>query len=165
MSFMPPGPVGTLPRDQIAGLDGRTVLEALMEGRLPRAPMGRTLNFTLTEVGAGRIVFTGAPTEDHLNPLGTVHGGWIAALLDSAMGCAVHSLLKPGQIYTTTSLTINFVRALMPDSGLVRAEGIAVHAGGRLGSTEGRLTDAKGRLIAHGTETCMIMDAPAGHPA
>lgn len=165
MSFMPPDPVGTLPRDQITGLAGKAVLEGLLAGTLPRPTMGRTMNFALTEVGDGRIVFTGDPTEDHLNPLGTVHGGWIAALLDSAMGCAVHSLLKPGQIYTTTSLTINFVRALMPDSGLVRAEGIAIHAGGRLGSAECKLTDSKDRLIAHGTETCMIMDAPAPRPA
>lgn len=161
MSLMTPGPIGILPRDQIAGLGGKAVLEALMNGTLPRAPMGKTLNFALTEVGEGRVVFTGDPTADHLNPLGTVHGGWIAALLDSAMGCAVHTMLKPGQIYTTTSLTINFTRALMPDSGLVRAEGTAIHTGGRLGSAEGRLIDAKGRLIAHGTETCMIMDAPA----
>lgn len=160
-----PGSVGVLPRDEIAGLSGREALERLMAGTLPRAPMGRTLNFSLTEVEEGRIVFVGVPTGDHLNPLGTVHGGWISTLLDSAMGCAVHSMLKPGQIYTTTSMTINFVRALMPDSGQVRAEGVAIHAGGRLGSAEGRLIDSKGRLIAHGTETCMIMDAPSPRAA
>lgn len=154
-----PGPVGILPREAVLGLSGRQALEELLAGTLPRAPMGRTLNFTLAEVGEGRIVFVGEPTADHLNPLGTVHGGWIGSLLDSAMGCAVHSLLKPGQIYTTTSMTINFLRALMPDSGVVRAEGTAVHAGSRLGAAEGRLIDSRGRLIAHGSETCMIMDA------
>ena len=151
--------VGTLPFSRIRGLSGQAMLEALVAGELPRPPITGTLDFILSEVGEGRVVFTGEPLEAHLNPLGTIHGGWISTLLDSAMGCAVHSMLKPGQIYTTTSMTVNFVRALMPGSGPVRCEGVSVHAGGRVGTAEGRLFDSKGRLVAHGSETCLIMDA------
>lgn len=159
MSTSSPASVGTLPFPRLAGLTGHAVLEALAAGELPRPPITLTLNFTLSEVSEGRVVFTGEPLEAHLNPLGTIHGGWIGTLLDSAMGCAVHSMLKPGQIYTTTSMTVNFVRALMPGSGPVRCEGVVVHAGGRVGTAEGRLFDSKGRLIAYGSETCLIMDA------
>ena len=159
MSNLSPAAVGTLPFPRLLGLSGRAVLEALAAGALPRPPISPTLNFTLSEVGEGRVVFTGEPLEAHLNPLGTIHGGWIGTLLDSAMGCAVHTMLKPGQIYTTTSMTVNFVRTLMPGSGPVRCEGVIAHIGGRVGTAEGKLFDSKGRLIAHGSETCLIMDA------
>jgi uncharacterized protein (TIGR00369 family) len=91
--------------------------------------------------------------------LGTVHGGWISMVLDSAMGCAVHSLLKPGQAYTTVEMKVNFVRPLVESSGKVRCEGEIVHLGGRLATSQGRLTDMSGKLIAHGSETCMILGA------
>jgi uncharacterized protein (TIGR00369 family) len=147
-----------LPRAEITGLSGCETLMKVMRGELPRPPFAGTTKVLLSEVEEGRVVFTGMPDFAFLNPMGTVHGGWIATILDSAMGCAVHSTLKPGQLYTTTSMTINYVRPLMADSGEVRCEGKAVHSGGRLASSEGRLVDAKGRLIAHGSETCMILD-------
>lgn len=157
MPFIPPGSVGTLPLADIAGMTGRETLEAVRSGLLPMPPIGRTLSFWLSEVGEGRVVFSGEPQQVHLNPLGTVHGGWIGTLLDSAMACAVHTCLKVGETYTSTSMTVNFVRALLPDSGLVHCEGKVIHRGNRLATAEGRLLDAKGRLIAHGSETCLIM--------
>ncbi len=147
-----------LPRGEIAGLSGRETLEKVMSGELPRPPFAGTTRVVLSEVEEGRIVFTGMPDFAFLNPMGTVHGGWIATILDSAMGCAVHSTLKPGQLYTTTSMTVNYVRPLMADSGEVRCEAKVVHSGGRLATSEGRLVDQKGRLIAHGSETCMILE-------
>ncbi len=104
-------------------------------------------------------MFVGRPTAAFLNPLGTVHGGWIATLLDAAMGCAVHSTLRPGQLYTTTSMTVNYVRALPGDGEAVRCGASAVHVGGRLATSEGKLWDARGRLVAHGSESCLVFDA------
>ena len=151
--------IGPLPPDQIIGISGREILDRLLGGALPIPPFGQTMKISLVEVDEGRVVFCGEPVEAFTNPLGTVHGGWISTILDSAMGCAVHSTLKPGQIYTTTSMTIQFVRALPPSRKPVRCEGWAVHSGTRLSTAEGKLFDAKGRLIAHGSETCLIMDA------
>lgn len=144
----------------LAGLSGRALLEAMLQGALPAPPFAAIMRMRAVEVGEGRIVFEGDPTADFLNPLGTIHGGWTAAILDSAMACAVHSMLSPGQIYTTTAMTVNYVRALAADSGTVRCEGMAIHVGGRLATAEGRLLDARGRLIAHGSETCMLLEAP-----
>ena len=153
---MPPKP---LPREKLTGLSGKQTLEMIMNGDLPAPPFAATMLIDLAEVDEGRVVFTGQCDFSFLNPMGTVHGGWIAAILDSAMGCAVHSTLHPGQIYTTTSMTINYVRPLLEDSGLVRCEATAVYAGARMATSEGRLVDSKGRLIAHGSESCMIMEA------
>lgn len=153
---MSPAP---LPRDGLAGLSGLQILEAMLDGRLPLPPFGVTTDIRPEEVSEGRIVFSGVADQSFLNPLGTVHGGWVATILDSAMACAVHSLLKPGQIYTTTSFTLNFVRPLLPQAERVRCEGVAVHVGSRFATSEGRLFDAKGKLIAHGSETCLIMSA------
>lgn len=148
-----------LPRERLAGLTGRETLERVLAGELPAPPFAPTTLIDLAEVAEGRVVFTGRPDFSFLNPMGTVHGGWIATILDSAMGCAVHSTLKQGQLYTTTAMTINYVRALMAESGEVRCEAVAIHSGTRMATSEGRLLDAKGRLIAHGSETCMILDA------
>jgi uncharacterized protein (TIGR00369 family) len=115
----------------------------------------------IAEVAEGRVVFTGQPDFSFLNPMGTVHGGWIATILDSAMACAVHSTLRPGQIYTTGAMTINFVRPLLEESGTVRCEATAVYTGKRMATSEGRLLDSKGRVIAHGSESCIIIDNPA----
>ena len=129
--------------------------------KLPAPFFSQATKIWLTEASAGRVTFKGLASEDYLNPLGTVHGGWISAILDSAMACAVHSLIKSGQTYTTTSMTIYFVRPLMADAGELTCEGVAVHAGRSLATSEGKLLDARGRLIAHGSESCMIMDARA----
>ncbi|WAP68943.1 PaaI family thioesterase [Jiella pelagia] len=132
----------------------------MLDGRLPLPPFGAKMDITPTTVAEGRMVFTGRPNAAFLNPMGTVHGGWIAAILDSAMGCAVHSTLKAGQSYTTTSLTVNYVRALLPGDVEVRCEASALHTGRRTATSEGRLVDTSGRLIAHGVETCLIIDSP-----
>lgn len=157
-SPLPPTP---LRREQIAELTGKEILEGLLSGALPAPPFGPTTNMVPVELEEGRIVFIGRAGAAFLNPLGTIHGGWIATILDSAMGCAVHSTLKAGQIYTTTSMTVNYVRPLTEKSGVVRCEAVAVHIGGRLATSEGKLIDERGRLIAHGSETCMIM-TPGG---
>jgi uncharacterized protein (TIGR00369 family) len=148
----------TAPSSGAKGLSGFELLQRMVKGDLPPPPFAGTTNIRLTEVEDGRVVFTGTPTGAFLNPLGTVHGGWIATIIESALGCAVHSKLQPGQTYTTTAMTVNYVRALLPDSGEVRCEGVAVHSGRRTATSEARLVDAKGRPIAHGSETCLIMD-------
>ncbi len=102
------------------------------------------------------------PSERFRNPLGTVHGGWMATLLDSALGCAVHSTLKAGQGFTTVDLAVSFVRAVHESSGKLRCEAKVIHAGGRIATSEGRLVDAEGKLYAHGTTTCLVMAAPTG---
>lgn len=151
---------GVTPREIAAGLSGLELLRGAMNGTLPSPPIAGTCDFTLAEVEKGRVVFVGVPSMKFYNPLGTVHGGWIATLLDSALGAAVHTMLEPGQTYTTTSMTINFVRPVFEATGTLRCEGVAVHAGSRLATSEARLTDSAGKLIAHGVETCMVMAMP-----
>ncbi|WP_088344043.1 MULTISPECIES: PaaI family thioesterase [Rhodomicrobium] len=152
---------GITPREIAAGMSGLDMLQAMIDRALPAPPIAQSCDFIMVSVERGRAVFEGAPSEKFYNPLGTVHGGWISTLLDSALGCAVHSLLEPGQIFTTTSMTINFVRPVLAATGRLRCEGVAVHTGSRLASSEARLTDAAGKLVAHGIETCMILPAPA----
>lgn len=144
---------------EIAALSGLELLRAGLGG-LRQPPISQHNDFWLAEVEKGRVVFEGIPSKKFYNPLGTVHGGWISTLLDSALGCAVHSMLEPGQTYTTTTMTINFVRAVFETTGKVRCEGFAVHTGSRLATSEARLVDGAGKLIAHGVETCMIMPMP-----
>jgi uncharacterized protein (TIGR00369 family) len=124
---------------------------------IPHAPVAELLGFTLTELGEGQASFELDPGERHYNPLGTVHGGIAATLLDSAMGVAVHTTLDEGQRYTTLELKVNFVRAITEETGRVVATGSVIHRGGRVATAEARLTDADGRLLAHGTSTCLIM--------
>ncbi len=147
-----------LPREQLTGISGRETLERVLSGEFPAPPFAPTMLIDLVEVGEGRVAFRGQPDFSFLNPMGTVHGGWIATILDSAMGCAVHSTLKPGQLYTTTAMTINYVRPLMADSGEVRCEATTVYSGARMATSEGRLIDGKGRVIAHGSESCLIFE-------
>lgn len=151
---------GVTPREIAAGMSGLDLLRAAMNGTLPSPPIAGTCHFTLAAVEKGRVVFEGVPSMKFYNPLGTVHGGWIATLLDSALGCAVHTMLAPGQTYTTTSMTINFVRPVFEATGRLRCEGVAIHTGSRLATSEARLTDSAGKLIAHGVETCMVMPMP-----
>ena len=150
--------VGAATREQVAGMSGLEMLSAILDGRLPAAPITRTLDFVLVEVEPGRVAFQGRPSAAHYNPLGTVHGGWFATLLDSAVGCAVHSLLPPGKVYTTAELKVNIVRPLTDRTALVRAEGNIIHFGGRMGTAEGRLTGPDGKLYAHASTTCFIFD-------
>ena len=139
------------------GLSGIDYLKKLIARELPPPPMAKLLNFDLAEISEGRAVFVCEPAEYHYNPIGLVHGGLAATLLDSAMGCAIHSTLPAGAAYTTLEIKVNFIRALSADSGVVRCEGEVIHSGGRTATAQGRVVDARGRLCAHGTTTCLVM--------
>lgn len=135
---------------------GAEFLRMIKDGELPLAPIFETLDFHLAEVEVGRVVFAGRPQRRHYNPIGTVHGGWAATLLDSCMACAVHSTLPAGQGYTTLEIKVHYTRAVRDDMGLLRAEGRIIHSGRQIGTSEGRLVDDKGRVYAHGTTTCLV---------
>lgn len=139
---------------QMSGLE---YMRAMLAGEIPRPPIAWSLGFELGEVDEGRAVFTLQPAEYHYNPIGMVHGGVAATLMDSAMGCAVHSLLPAGVGYTTLELKLNYLRPMTRDTGPVRAEGRVLHAGSRTALAEARLVDAAGKLLAHATSTCMIL--------
>ena len=147
--------------DQVAGKTGLEMLQAILAGELPPPPIAGTLDFVLLHAETGRAVFQGRPQFRHYNPLGVVHGGWITTLLDSAMGCAVHSTLPVGKGYTTLELKVNFVRSVTEDVPLVRAEGKLVHGGRQVAVAEGRLVAPDGKLLAHATTTCLIFDRPS----
>ncbi|MGE5512248.1 MAG: PaaI family thioesterase [Bacteroidota bacterium] len=155
---------GVVPREIAAQVSGLEFLQGILGRRYPAPPITQVADFWLSEVESGRVVFEGVPSFRFYNPLGTVHGGWISTLLDSAMGCAAHTMLSAGQGYTTVDLTVSFVRPVLESSGKLRCEGKVIHAGGRIATAEGRLWDAKGTLVAHGSETCLIL-AAAGKPA
>lgn len=144
---------------RVAAAPGLAFFEGMLAGQIPHAPISDTLGFVLVEIAAGRAVFQGKPLFAHYNPVGSVHGGWIATLLDSALACAVHSLLPSGKIYTTIELKVNFVRPLTERVPLVRAIGTSIHHGARIGTAEGRLVGPDGTLYAHASTTCLIMDA------
>ncbi|MEP7300824.1 MAG: PaaI family thioesterase [Caldimonas sp.] len=151
---------GVATREQLAGRSGLEIFRAMIAGELPAAPISRTLDFLLVEAEHGRVVFHGRPGLAHYNPMGSVRGGWFSTLLDSALGCAVFSVLPAGKGYTTAELKVNIVRPLTDQIPLVRAEATIVHAGGRMATSEGRLTGPDGKLYAHGSTTCFIFDAP-----
>lgn len=148
---------GVLAPDQLAGLSGREQLEAMIAGRLPAPPIGRTMGFLLVEVGDGIAVFEGTPGPHLLNPLGSVHGGWALTLIDSATGCALHTLLPAGTGYTTVETKANMTRAIRPDDGNVRCEGRVLSHGRQIATAEARLLSADGKLLAHGTSTLIIL--------
>lgn len=147
---------GVVPRDAAQAMSGLDLLRGWLEGRVSEPSIGTALDFRLVEVERGRVMFAGTPDARFLNPLGTVHGGYAATLLDSCMGCAVHSMLAPGQGYTTLEIKVNYVRAMSPQTGAVFAEGRVLHAGRQAATAEGFLRDANGKLIAHGTTTCIV---------
>ena len=150
---------GVVPVETLLQYDGLTFLRGLMAGQFPAPPITRTLGFTLTEVDAGRAVFTGEPQFRHYNPIGSVHGGFAMTLLDSALGCAVHSMLSKGETYTTLEIKVNLVRPLTKDTGLIAAEGRILHRGRTVGTAEGDIKDRSGKIYAHATTTCMIFPA------
>ena len=139
-----------------AGMSGIEALRLIAAGELPPPPIGKTLGFGPIEVEEGRATFTIEPAEFHYNPIGVVHGGLALALLDSAMGCAVHSTLAAGVAYTTLEVKANFVRPLTSSTGLIRCTGTVVHGGRTVATAEGRIVDADGKLYAHGTSTLLI---------
>jgi uncharacterized protein (TIGR00369 family) len=154
------GAVGAIPPARVAGKTGLETFRMMLAGELPRPPITETLDFMLVEIGFGHAVFQGRPLVRHYNPMGSVHGGWFATLLDSAVGCAVHSALPAGKAYTTAELKINIVRPLTDKVSLVRATGDVIHLGGRMATAEGRLTGPDGKLYAHASTTCFIFDTP-----
>jgi uncharacterized protein (TIGR00369 family) len=143
-----------------AGKSGLELLKAVFDGELPPPPIAETMGFSGVQVEEGKAVFEGDAHEYLYNPIGVVHGGFAMALLDSAMGCAVHSTLAPGDRYTTLEVKTNFVRPITLDTGRVRCEGVVIHRGSTIATAEGKMTAvATGKLLAHGTTTCLIVPA------
>jgi len=155
--------MGVARPEQVAGLSGLEALQAMLRGELPYPPMAKTLDFMLLEASPGVAVFQGRPGPAHLNPMGTLHGGWYATLLDSAMGCAVHSMMPVGRAYTTAQMGVTLVRGIGPKVSRVRAEGAVIHCGRQLASAEARIVGPDGTVYAHATTTCLVfeMRAPA----
>lgn len=154
-----PGP-GIVRPEHMMGKSGLQQMQSVLAAEAPYAPIAATLDFLLLEAEEGRALFQGTPRQEHFNPMGTVHGGWFATLLDSALGCAVHTKLPAGRAYTTVELGINLLKALTPKVQRVRAEGKVVHFGRQLATAEARLYGPDGTLYAHGTTTCMVFDLP-----
>jgi uncharacterized protein (TIGR00369 family) len=159
-----PGPIatktyGTVCADRQKEMDGLAFVQALASGALPLNTIAQTLGYDVTEAEIGRVVVTAVPNGSHLNPAGTVHGGFTATLLDSCMGLAVQSTLARGTGQTTLEFKISLVRPITPATGLIRAEGIVLNRGRRVGTAEGKVTDVSGRLLAHGTTTCLIFES------
>ena len=146
------------PADVLRAMSGLEFLTAIRDGRLPPPPISVLLSFRLAEVEAGRAVFEGTPKAEHYNPIGSVHGGYAATLLDSCMSCAVQSTLPRGSGYTTLEFKVSLVRAITAGTGIVRAEGRVLTSGRRIGTSEGRIVDADGKLLAHGTATCLVLE-------
>ncbi|MGF1476156.1 MAG: PaaI family thioesterase [Geminicoccaceae bacterium] len=150
---------GTLLAHDIEDISGCETLRRMAAGELPVPPICRVLEFMITAVEPGSVTFEGAPSIAFANPLGTTHGGWAATLLDSCMGCAVHSRLEVGQSYTTLEIKVNYTRAMGAETGPVRAVGKVLHMGRRIATAEGKLLDRADRLLAHGSTTCVVFAA------
>jgi uncharacterized protein (TIGR00369 family) len=150
---------GVVTPDTLKSYDGLGFLKAIIDGTVPNPPISELVGFHLTEVENGRAVFESAPDFRHYNPIGTVHAGFTATLLDSALGCAIFSTLAKGDTWTTLELKLNLVRPLTKDTGPVRAEGRILHRGRTVATSEGDLKDSAGKLYAHATTTCMIFPA------
>lgn len=155
----PHGHAGIATPEMVAGKTGLEVMQAMLAGELPFPHITTTLDFALVEVAHGKAVFQGTPQLKHYNPLGSVHGGWYATLLDSALGCAVHTSLPAGYGYTTAELGLNIVRAASFKSGPLRATGTVIHSGRQLATAEARIVGADGKLYAHATTTCLVFEA------
>jgi uncharacterized protein (TIGR00369 family) len=147
---------GTVSAERQREMSGLEFVQGLVDGTLPLNPMAKTLGYDVTAVEGRRVVLTAEPNGTHLNPAGTVHGGLAATLLDSCMGLAIQSTLEKGVGSTTLEFKISLLRSITPDTGLITAEGVVLSRGRRVGTAEGRITDRAGRLLAHGTTTCLI---------
>jgi uncharacterized protein (TIGR00369 family) len=154
------GKPGLASPSMVAGKTGLEIMQAMLAGELPYPHIAETLDFALVEVGPGMAVFQGTPQLKHYNPLGSVHGGWYATLLDSAVGCAVHTMMPAGRGYTTAELSVNIVRAASIKSGPLRAIGSVIHCGRQLATAEGRIVGPDGKLYAHATTTCLVFELP-----
>jgi len=151
---------GTLQARDVERFSGRQALQAIIDGELPAPPISKTLGIFLVEVGEGFAAFEGDTGPHLLNPMGVVHGGWALTFIDSVTGCAAYSVLPAGVGYTTVETKANFTRAILPDTGRVRAEGRVVSQGRQVITAEAKLTDARGRVLAHGTSTLLVLAAP-----
>ena len=147
---------GTVSADRQKEMSGLEFVQGLVDGTLPLNTIAKTLGYDVTEAVSGRVVVTTEPSDLHLNPAGTVHGGLTATLLDSCMGLAIQSTLEKGVGQTTLEFKISLVRPITPETGVIRAEGVVLSRGRRVGTAEGHVTDGNGRLLAHGTTTCLI---------
>ena len=154
------GQAGFFTPAMVANKTGLQTLQAMLAGELPTSHIGDTLDFVLVEVDVGKAVFQGTPQLKHLNPMGGVHGGWYATLLDSALGCAVHTLMPPGRGYTTAELGVNIVRAATLKTGPLRAIGSVLHCGRQLATAQAQIVGPDGKLYAHATTTCLVFDLP-----
>lgn len=152
-----PGP-GVARPEQIAGKTGFEQMQAMLRGEIPYAAIAETLDFLVVSIGDGEAIFQGTPGPHHFNPMGTVHGGWFATLLDSALGCAVHTKMPVGRGYTTAELSVNIVRALTPKVSRVRAIGRVIHCGRQLATADAQLIGPDGTLCAHATTTCLVFE-------
>ena len=154
--FAARGGIGTIPLDEVARVGGLAALRGSIDGTYPAPPIAAAMRFWLREADEGRVLFTGSPTEAFLNPLGGLHGGWTATIMDSALACAVMTTLAPGEGYTTVEFKVNLTRPVVPDGTEVRCEGRVLTRGRSIATSEATLLDATGRVLAHGTETCAI---------
>ena len=143
-----------------AASSGLDYLRGIASGTVPPPPMAVLMNFEIESVERGKVVFTATPGEEHYNPHGTVHGGFTATLFDTALGCAVHSMLEKGYGYTTLELHVNFVRAITRETGRLRCAAFVLHGGKRIATAEAKLTDERDRLFGHATTTCLISMRP-----
>ena len=150
---------GTVSIDEQKEMSGLEFVQGLADGTLPLNMIARTLGYDITEAESGRVVVTAEPKDIHLNPAGTVHGGLAATMLDSCMGLAIQSTLEKGLGSTTLEFKISFVRPITLETGPIKAEGTVISRGRRVGTAEGRVTDSKGRLLVHGTTTCLIFES------
>jgi uncharacterized protein (TIGR00369 family) len=151
---------GNVSRETLKSVRGIDLLQGMIDGRYPSPPIAELMDFGLSELEPGRAVFTGRPGKQHYNPSGTVHGGFAATLLDSAMGCAVHTLVPKGQGFTTLEIKVNYVRPMFDNTGEVRCEAAVINMGKTVATADGKIVDGKGRLIAHGTTTCLMFEIP-----
>jgi len=149
---------GTVSAEQRKQMSGLEFVQGMVAGTLPHNTIARTLGYTITEAESGRVVITSEPDDRLLNPAGTVHGGFSATLLDSCMGLAIQSTLEKGLSSTTLEFKISLVRAITPQTGAIRAEGVVLQRGRRVGTAEGRIVDSAGKLLATGTTTCLIFE-------
>ncbi|HEX4615131.1 MAG TPA: PaaI family thioesterase [Stellaceae bacterium] len=147
---------GTVAADRQKEMTGLEFVQGLVDGTLPLNTIAQTLSYDITEAESGRVVITAVPNDSHLNPAGTVHGGFSATLLDSCMGLAILSTLEKGVGQTTLEFKISLLRPITAETGLITAEGVVLSRGRRVGTVEGRITASNGRLLAHGTTTCLI---------
>ena len=155
--------VGNVSPERIAAMSGLEFMLGMIRGDLPAPPISRHNNIAMTEAERGRCVFVGTPTAEHLNPMGTVHGGWVSALLDSALGCAGQTLCEAGQGSTSVDLKVNFVRPITPRTGRLVCEANVVHPGRQLVTVEARVTgEGDGKLYAHGAQTVFVFAMGAG---